>query len=99
MKLYQFFQDFGRSGVLEGVFIARDEDIKKIMGKEIYFGEVLGKHSEVIVNICETNLECVSDDRELVDMIFRMFNNSMTISGYNPIDYYYEEEEKINGKW
>lgn len=31
----------------EGIFLATQEDIDSIIGKEIYFGELEGKHSDV----------------------------------------------------
>lgn len=38
-------------GRLQGIFSADYEEIASMLGKEAYFGECLGKHSEVIVNL------------------------------------------------
>jgi len=43
--IYEFYWDLGRMGEVSGMFIADKDDIKKIIGTEIYFGEILGKHS------------------------------------------------------
>ena len=42
-KLYSFELDWGRMGSLEGLFIAEEKDVKDIIGKNVQFGEVLGK--------------------------------------------------------
>ena len=46
-KLYKFHWDCGRMGNLDGVFIAEPKEIEALIGKEIHFGEVLGKHSDI----------------------------------------------------
>lgn len=40
----RFEWDFGRGGDVEGLFVTTLEDIEKITGKYVYFGEILGKH-------------------------------------------------------
>lgn len=84
-RLYRFSWDCGRSGDVEGVFIATDEEVSSSIGKEVYFGEILGKHSEVYGILEEGDLDTlsVSDNtvKELRETIGR------TISGYNPLEY------------
>jgi hypothetical protein len=48
--IYRMDIDCGRNGNLTGVFIADKDHVKILLEKkiEIYFGEVLGKHSEII---------------------------------------------------
>ena len=46
-KLYKFYWDCGRQGDIESIFIATEKDIKANIGEEVYFGEILGKHSEI----------------------------------------------------
>lgn len=47
--LFKMDFDCGRMGNLEGVFIADTEDVEYLVNNKIsvYFGEVLGKHSEI----------------------------------------------------
>lgn len=52
-KLYSFELDWGRMGSLEGLFIAEEKDVKDIIGKNVQFGEVLGKHSDVYDTMTE----------------------------------------------
>ena len=32
-------------GSVEGLFVADEEEIQRNMGMQVYFGEILGKHS------------------------------------------------------
>lgn len=87
-QLYKFFLDCGRMGSIEGMFIAFPEEISKLIGKEIYFGEVLGKHSEVFDTMSEDHFEIVSEDQEHIEWMESTLGR--TVSGYNPLSYYEE---------
>ena len=88
-KIYKFQADFGRMGVLDGVFVSTDENLQELYGKEIYFGEVLGKHSEVILTLDPKHIIEVTDDEKFIEL-FEQYNLE---NGYNPFDYYEEDEE------
>lgn len=50
LKLWKFSEDYGRMGDVEGLFIATEEEVDNFLDKRtVFFGEVLGKHSEVDV--------------------------------------------------
>lgn len=85
-KLYHFFWDCGRIGDLSGLFISTDEEVDKIQNKEIYFGEVLGKHSDVGGVIEKDDIQEMSDDQDLINKLESIFKRR-TITGYNPFDY------------
>lgn len=87
-KLYAFYWDCHRMGSLDGLFVATDEDIQRILGKKIYFGEVLGKHSEIYGTIEEGDLTVKGDDQDFIDKLVKIIGGT-TISGYNPVSYYY----------
>lgn len=89
-KLYQFELDYGRSGYLEGLFIADDKDVKELIGKEVYFGEVLGKHSEVYDDMTPEMFTEVDVPQSVVKILEEKVGP--TISGYNPFEYLEEEE-------
>lgn len=57
MKLYRFNKYFHRQGDIEGVFIAEPEQINNLTGSNVYFGEVLGKHSSVSCVIQEQDIK------------------------------------------
>jgi hypothetical protein len=82
-------------GELEGLFVAEKSDIDNIIGKTIYFGEVLGKHSDIDVDITEEDLTIVSTDSDFIDSLVLVLGT--TVSGYNPLDYYYPDEEENDG--
>jgi hypothetical protein len=90
--IYSFCWVCGRMGSLEGIFVADAEEVKKIIGKRIYFGEVLGKHSEVEGVIEEEDITLKTTDQDFIAK-FEEYNLS---SGYNPLDYYYPDEEELD---
>lgn len=91
-KLYSFYWDCGRQGNLEGLFIADSDVVEESIGKEVYFGEVLGKHSEVYGEIEECDLTVISEDQEKVEWLESILGTS--VSGFNPLTYIMEEDEE-----
>jgi hypothetical protein len=89
-KLYRFNWDCGRMGEVEGVFVADEKEVQKAIGKGVYFGEILGKHSEIWGTLGEEDLTVISDDWDFVQKILSDFGTTL-ISGYNPL-YYLDEE-------
>lgn len=83
-------------GFLDGLFVASEEDVAKVIGKEVYFGEVLGKHSEVYGTLQEGDLKLIDIPQDAIDKIVAV--TGPHISGYNPISTYfdnrYEEEDE-----
>jgi hypothetical protein len=89
-KIYKFEADFGRMGDLDGVFVSTDEELQKLYGKQIYFGEVLGKHSEVFLTLETKHITEVTDDIKFIEL-FEKYDLS---NGYNPFDYYENEDDE-----
>lgn len=89
--LCSYFLDCGRMGELEGLFIAYQSDIDALVGTEVNFGEVLGKHSDITATIEEGDIKVVSSDREKIDWLQGIFLGD-SITGFNPFDYVYDEE-------
>ena len=83
--VYKLNFDCGRQGNLEGLFIAKKNHVKWLIENEfeIYFGEVLGKHSEVYGTIDESEITFVSDDLNVIDVI----KKHGLENGYDPFDY------------
>lgn len=86
INLYTFFLDCGRSGSVEGLFIATEEEVQETIGKSIYFGEVLGKHSELIHTLKKEDVKIISQDQEKVEWLEKLLGRS--VSGLNPIAIY-----------
>jgi len=66
LKLYKFMWDCGRMGDVEGIFAATDEVIQNAIGKRVYFGEILGKHSEIYGDLGDGDLTELTDDQEFI---------------------------------
>lgn len=86
-NLYSFHWDCGRNGDVDGLFIQEEEKVKGIIGEEIYFGEILGKHSEIYGTIEENEIVKIDVPKFVVDELKKAIKGN-TISGYNPFDYY-----------
>ena len=87
--VYQFYWDCGRSGYLSGGFVAESEDVNNTLGKSIYFGEVLGKHSEVYGELEKCDLKILSEDQDFI----AKFKEIVGSVGYNPLAYLREDQE------
>ncbi len=99
--LVEYEEDFGRSGMLSGLFITTKDKLELIKGREIYFGEVLGKHSEVFSDECYENCKVTKLEHKDVKFFEKFFGeieeHGLFISGINPVDCYMEQEEDFNG--
>lgn len=82
--LFKMNFDCGRMGNLNGVFIADTEDMEYLVGNKIsvYFGEVLGKHSEISGGVDESEIKMVTTDENVIAVV----QEYGLESGYNPFD-------------
>lgn len=80
--LYKFQEDFGRNGELLGFFVADNREVSDFIGREIYFGEVLGKHSDVYVTLTKENLIPLTSDQEFIDKVIAY---GLAPVGHNPL--------------
>lgn len=88
----KFYMDCGRMGSVEGIFTSTKKDLEAAYGKAFYFGEILGKHSEIYGNLDESDIDIITDDQEFVAK-FEEIIGSGTVSGYNPLDYMEWDDE------
>jgi len=84
-KLYEFNLDCGRSGNLDGLFIADSMKVNEAIGREVYLGEALGKHSEVYFDLEDGHLTVKSEDLAFIKQLEDLLGED--ISGYNPLSY------------
>jgi hypothetical protein len=89
MKLYKMDFDCGRMGSLFGVFLAEPQAVAAAMGKQIYFGEVLGKHSEICGPLGADEVKALDVPDEFVKEFAKHFPDGF---GYNPLKYIHGEE-------
>jgi len=83
--IYKLNVECGRSGELEGVFVATKEQVEKLISSkiEVYFGEVLGKHSEIYGAIEQHEVIFLTDSEEAV----RVVEDYGLSNGFKPFDY------------
>lgn len=98
--IYRLNFNCGRQGTLNGIFIAEKEHVKILIENkiEIYFGEVLGKHSEIFGPIADDELVFISDNSEAIKII----EDLGLENGYNPFNYTalnFEHEGIESGEW
>lgn len=91
--LWSFYFDCGRSGGLEGLFVATEEEVEYAIGKYASFGEALGKHSDVYGNIKEGDISKVDISPEAVAEVSAHLGN--TWSGYNPLHYIHHQCQNV----
>ena len=89
-KLYSY-SDSGRGWCIEGMFVSDDESLKELYDKDLYYGEVCGKHSELTLNFSEGDFKVVTEDQDFI----RKFIDLIGYSGYNPFDYLPDDEDEI----
>lgn len=96
--IYEFYWDVGRMGSVSGTFIADSDMIDKAIGKQVYFGEILGKHSEVYGTLDEWDLELKTQDQDFINKFEEIMGEGYS-TGYNPLDYIeFEGEEEGDGE-
>lgn len=88
----QFYWDCGRMGEVDGIFTCTKAELESTYGKEVYFGEILGKHSEVAGTVNEGDFTILSEDQDFITK-FEEILGAGTVSGYNPLDYLSEHNE------
>ena len=66
------------------MFVAEEPKVKDLIGKNVYFGEVLGKHSEVRGTVEEKNIEELTASEAAIEVFEKHLNGCV---GWNPLDY------------
>ena len=98
LKLFRFDVSAGRRGCdLDGLFIAHQESVDYLVGREVYFGEVCGKHSEVFFTLEDSHIQAVEDaDQAFIVKLMGVFKlhdggavgvTGVDFQGYNPLSY------------
>lgn len=90
--LVKFYWDYGSMGDLEGLFIITEDELKSWYGREAYFGEVLGKHSEIDGTLDEGDFTIKSDDQEYIAKIEGLLGDRL--SGFYPGDYISDTDDE-----
>lgn len=98
--LVRFELDYGREGSVNGLFVTTKEWMEALSGVTIYFGEILGKHSEVWIDDFNWTEYCtvLTDDQDKIEFLIDLLGSH--ISGYDPSDHFdiTETDEYEEGK-
>lgn len=83
--IYKFSTECGRNGSLEGVFIATKQQVDKLISShiQVYFGEVLGKHSEIYGAIEKKDIKLLTNAPDTVAAVEKY----KLTAGFNPFEY------------
>lgn len=89
MKTIYRFKDEGRGGTLSGVFIRDSYYVAEVLNRPerertAFMGEILGKHSEVSLDLDSDRVQVVSNDPKDVEWFEKLFGSR---EGYDPFDY------------
>ena len=87
-KLWKFQWDVPRMGTVDSTFVATQSEIDGAMGSRVYFGEILGKHSEIYGTLDAEDLEVLSEDQDEI----AIFERTVGSTGHCPLDYIEIEE-------
>jgi hypothetical protein len=87
-KLYRYRWDIYRMGTIEGIFVADDDAVAQIEGSHVYFGEILGKHSDVQGRLEAEHFKVLTGDQDFI----AKFEELGCSSGHNPFHYLENEE-------
>jgi len=87
--LYRYHMDCGRMGNVTGLFVADSVKVKTAIGRQVYFGEILGKHSEIYGTLEAGEIEALTTDRDFIEKAEKL---KVVPSGYNPLDYLEEND-------
>lgn len=82
--LWEFSWDM-RGGSVESLFVATEEEVKALIGSEVSFGEVLGKHSDVRGTIDEGDIIKLDVSTDAVNEVSKHLGK--TWSGFTLSDY------------
>lgn len=103
IAIVRWYSDCGRMGALEGLIALNRDGIDLInhiidTKTTVYFGEVLGKHSDVYGTLEAKEFTLLATDQKaqgVVEVMCGKFDTTgiQVISGFNPIGYQLCEEE------
>lgn len=90
--LVQFYWDCGRMGDIDGLFVTTQEELSSWYNRYIYFGEVLGKHSDIYGTIEPEDFTVKSDDQDVIAKIEELLGEHL--SGFYPGDYISDTDDE-----
>jgi hypothetical protein len=95
LRIYSYHVDCRRMGDLEGLFVVDEHGEACLRAlieskRDVNYGEVLGKHSEIIVSVDDDELTPVDATQDEIATVLRVFGRSgcgtvAVLSGFCPL--------------
>lgn len=92
LVLVKFHWDCGRMGDVRGMFVTTKAQLEAGYDREVYFGEILGKHSEVYGKLERGDIEIVTEDQAFLQQLVKHVGTEL--GGYNPLSYFREDKDE-----
>jgi hypothetical protein len=92
--LAAFKWNMRRMGSVEGLFITTEDELEKAYGRKVYFGEILGKHSEVSGTLDRGDIAIKSTNQAFLTELEEVIG-APNVSGYNPLCYLEDSDDEI----
>lgn len=89
LAVYKFYANFGRHGEIKSVFIATQEEVKSVIGKEVHYSEPWGKYTSVSFSLEETMFTLITDKPDEVALIESL--GILPSGHYSPLENLVEE--------
>lgn len=95
--IYEFYWNCGRMGDVSATFVETKENVAKLLAYDgdIYFGEILGKHSEVYGKVKPEHITLITDDQEFIDKFEEIMGESWS-TGNNPFEHLPEDFDEYD---
>lgn len=90
----RFYWNCERMGSIDGLFMCEKDELEKAYGKEVYLGEVLGKHSDIYGPLNPKDVTILTEDQDFIHKVEEIIG--LTLSGFNPLEYLKDEEDDEN---
>lgn len=89
--LVNYYKDCGRAGNVQGLFVTTEKEIESIVEYgSVWFGEILGKHSNIVIKFTKEDFNILTEDQVFIDRLVGYIGHE-TISGYNPLHFMAED--------
>jgi hypothetical protein len=98
MKLYQYYEDCGRMGSIEGLLILTDEEVTKYKQytNYLWWDELLGKHSEGNFMFSDDTLTVIDIPEDVVKILHDKIGK--VVSGPFDLEYFNELIQEATGE-
>lgn len=94
MKVLALYRlDCGRMGEIVSLFVTTEAELKEAYGKQLYFGEVLGKHSEIEAEFSPKDIKMITDDQAFITAYQDIMGANECI-GYSPLANIHDEDDE-----